>query len=113
GGARRVDRGVGLRAAGVMELADGRVAGREHLTVGLLVQRGDVVGRQRLGLRQHRLAPGPEVVALDSPSERALERVAVSVDEAGNGERRGVVRHAAKTGSPASTTVCTMRPPRW
>jgi CDP-diacylglycerol--glycerol-3-phosphate 3-phosphatidyltransferase len=65
----------------VVELAHGRVADGEQLTVDAYVLPADTL--RRLGRRQlhHRLAPGPEVAALGPAAQGALERVAVGVDE--------------------------------
>src|SRR5581483_4311893 len=84
--ARRLDGGVRLREAEVVELADRRVAGGEHLAVGLRVDGADGLRRLACRLLEHRLAPRPEVAALGAPAERALEGVRVRVDEAGEGE---------------------------
>ena len=75
----------------VVELADGRVPGGEHLVVALLVGFADELGRLALGLGEHHVAPGPEVAAGRASAQRALERVAVGVHEARNAQR---ARHA-------------------
>ncbi len=84
GGARLVE-------AEVVELADGGVAGATHLPVDLDVARPDVSRGLTPSEVQHRLPPRPEVAALGAAPERALERVAVRVHEAG--QREGL-RHA-------------------
>ena len=61
---RRLDGGMRLGEPDVVELADGRIAGREHLAVGLHVALADVSRGQTPGQVQHGLAPGPEVAAL-------------------------------------------------
>src|SRR5262249_38161634 len=66
----------------VVELADGRVARVAKLRVDR-----DVVGTNPFGglsprELEHRLAPGPEVLALGPAAQPALERVAVRIDEA-------------------------------
>ena len=81
--AGRLDRRVRLGEPDVVELADGRVAGRAHLAVGLDVALPDVAWGQTPGQVQHGLPPRPEVAALRLAAQRALERVAVGVDEAG------------------------------
>jgi hypothetical protein len=72
-----------------VELADGRVAGKEELGVDELVLRPDALGGLPGGELEHRLAPGPEVAARRAPPQRPLEAVAVSVDEARERERAG------------------------
>ena len=67
--------------AQVVELADRGVSGGSHLAVGAGVELADGGGRLSLGEREHRLAPRPEVAVGRSTPERALERVAVDVDE--------------------------------
>ena len=88
----RLDRRPRLRQAEVVELAHGRVPGRAQLAVDGRVLPADRVGRLPRRLEQHRLAPRPEVAALGASAQRALERVRVRVDEAGEGEALG---HAA------------------
>jgi hypothetical protein len=70
----------------VVELADGRVPGVEHLAINLDVAGANLLCRQRGRQLEHRLAPAPEVVALVSASQRALERVRMGVHEARQGE---------------------------
>ena len=77
--------------AQVVELADGRVAGREHLAIAVLVRLADELRRLPLGLREHDVAPRPEVAPRSASAQRALERVAVGVHEARKSER---ARHA-------------------
>ena len=63
----RLGGGRGGRArlvdAEVVELADGGVAGAAHLGVGGRVELAHGLGRLPLRLREHQLAPGPEVAA--------------------------------------------------
>jgi hypothetical protein len=89
----------------VVELGDGRVAGGEHLTVGLLAHLPDGVRVEGLRQRVHPLPPGPEVVlrvvwvgALDAPAQPALEGVAVGVHEA---RRQGPTRESLPVGGGA------------
>jgi hypothetical protein len=84
-----LDRGERLRQAEVVELAHGRVPGGAHLAVRGLVGRPHELGRLALGLREHSLAPGPEIAPSRASPERALERVAVRVDETRQRERLG------------------------
>jgi len=86
---RRVRRGTGLGGADVVELADRRVAGGQHLAV-----RPGVLGANEIrGLRdrflEHAVAPGPEIAARRPTPQGPLEGVAVRVDEPGQCERRG------------------------
>src|SRR6185295_3064216 len=81
-----------LVQAEIVELADGRVSGREHLAVGVGVERAHALRCLPRGLREHQLTPGPEVAAAGPTTQRALERVAVSVDESGQRDGLG---HAA------------------
>ena len=83
----RLGRRERLGDAEIVELADRRVAGGAHLAVASLVRRAHELRRLPLGLREHRLAPRPEVAAGRAPAQRALERVAVGVDEPGQCER--------------------------
>src|SRR5439155_3500463 len=87
--ARGLDRGMRLSEPEVVELAHRRVAGVAHLGVGLYVLGANGVGRLPLRELEHDLAPGPEVAALRAPAERALERVAVRIDETRERERLG------------------------
>jgi CDP-diacylglycerol--glycerol-3-phosphate 3-phosphatidyltransferase len=73
----------------VVELADGRVAGVPELTVDLDVLPADERGCLVLGLRQHQLPPRPEVAALATASQGALEGVTVGVDESRQAEALG------------------------
>ena len=66
-----------------MELADGGVAGASQLAVDLDVFAADLRDRDRLGDGDHPVAPLPEVASGRPPAQRALEGVAVCVDEAG------------------------------
>src|SRR4029079_12699444 len=61
----------------VVELSDRRVAGRPELPVGPGVERSEALVRLALGLREHALAPGPEIASGGTTAERALERMAV------------------------------------
>ena len=70
----------------VMELAHGRVPRRAHLAIDVRVVLPDTFRGLTPGQLQHRLAPLPEVAALRAAAQRALEGVAVRVDEAGQGE---------------------------
>ena len=78
-----------LCGAEVVELAHGRVAGCPHLEVDVRVVTSDRVGRRAIGLLEHPVAPRPEVGPGSPAAQRALERVAVAVDEAGQGDRSG------------------------
>ena len=72
----------------VVELADARVAGGHHLAVRRAGQREVGVGLQPPGDVVHQLAPRPErpPLALGPASQRAVERVAVAVRQAGDRE---------------------------
>ena len=83
----RLRRGEGGVEPEVVELADGRVAGGPHLAVRADVEVAHRGRRVPLRLLEHPVAPGPEVAAGGSSAERALERVAVRVDEAGKRDR--------------------------
>ena len=74
----------GLGGAEVVELADRRVAGGEHLAVdvGVAASRTES-GRRAVGLLEHPVAPRPEVGSGGAAAQRPLERVAVAVDEPG------------------------------
>jgi hypothetical protein len=76
-----------FRCAEVVELADRRVAGCEHLAVCLGVRRTDALGSLALGLGEHAVAPGPEVAARGATAQCALKRVAVGVHEPGQPQR--------------------------
>ena len=85
----------------VVEFADRREAGLEHLHVGERRDRLDVVGRQLAEEAVHHLAPGPEAVMrraslLGESRHAALERVAVQVRHAGDREARDVLRAVAR-----------------
>src|SRR3546814_5636556 len=81
--------GVGIAAAvdivvEIMELADARVAGLEHLDIGARGDRGDVVGGQPVEEGVHHPAPAPEIVvgapaAFGKPRHAALKAVAVNL----------------------------------
>ena len=79
----------GLRRAEVVELSDGGVACGAHLAVDVRVVLSDGVGRRAVGFLEHPVAPGPEVGARSPAAQRALERMTVAVDEAGQGDRGG------------------------
>ena len=85
----RVGRGKRLGGAEVVELADGRVPGGAHLAIDVRVVLSDRVRRGAIGLLEHPVAPRPEVGAGSPAAQGALERVAVAVDEAGQGESGG------------------------
>src|SRR4029079_14288336 len=68
----------------VVELAHRRVAVGAQLAVDVHVSAPDGLRRLRSRKTEHRLAPRPEVAALDPPAQRPLERMAVGIDEAGN-----------------------------
>jgi len=72
----------------VVELPHARDAGREHLAVRRARQRVVGVGIEAPGDGVHLVAPGPEraPLALRASAEGAVERVAVAVGEAGEGE---------------------------
>ena len=84
----RLDRRVRLRQPEIVELADDRIAGREHLPVNLDVARTHLIRGQSPGHVQHGLAPAPEVRALGAAAQGPLKRMAVRVDEAGQREGR-------------------------
>ena len=67
----------------VVELADRSEPRGAHLAVGALVEGPDRLGRVSVRLREHPLAPGPEVASRGPSPERALEGVAVGVHETG------------------------------
>jgi hypothetical protein len=94
----RFSGGVRLRDPEVVELSDGRIPRREHLSVRGLVGGADELGCLPLGLREHRLAPGPEVAACGTPAQAALEGVAVRVHEARKSERARHARDASRGG---------------
>ena len=96
-------RGQRLLEAEVVELADGGVAGRAHLAVDELVAGADALGGLLVRQGEHGVAPGPEVAALGTASQRALEGMAVRVDEAGN---RQPVRHGRDRISLPVTSRC-------
>ena len=82
----------------IVELADGGVAGLQHLDVQLGRDRLELLGRDREREAIHQVAPGPEAVGtacsggaeLGQPGERALEGVRVQVRHAGHDRARGV-----------------------
>ena len=85
---RRLGGRTGLVEAEVVELADRREAVGAQLPVDLDVLAADLLDGQRLGERDHPVAPRPEVAAAVAAAQGALERMAVRVDEAGNLHRR-------------------------
>src|SRR5947207_12598711 len=85
----RLDCRERLVVAEVVELAHRRVAGRTELAVHVDVLAADGVRRLSLRLPEHELTPGPEVAAAGASAQRTLERVAVDVHEAGQGEGLG------------------------
>ena len=78
GGLRRSER---FGDAEVVELSDGRVPGRAHLAVCLLVGAPDECGCLTFRFREHRLAPRPEILSRGASPQRSLERVTVGVHE--------------------------------
>ena len=94
----------------VVELADGRDAGREHLGVGALGQLEARVGRHRRRERVHVLAPRPEAAAaaLGPAAQRALERVRVRVGEAGE---RDAAQRARRRRAPPRASRAAIRSP--
>ena len=78
----RGDRRLRLGEADVVELADRGVAGGSHLAVRLHVALVNRDRGQAFRQSQHGLPPGPEVSALDLPTQGTLEGVAVGVHEA-------------------------------
>jgi CDP-diacylglycerol--glycerol-3-phosphate 3-phosphatidyltransferase len=75
--------------AEVVELADRGVARGAELAVDVNVLSTDELGGLALRLGKHELTPGPEVRAPGPAAQRALEAVAVSVDEAREAESFG------------------------
>ena len=78
----RLDRGVCLRKTEIVELTHRGVPGGTKLAVGVGILAAHCLRRLALGLRDHRLPPGPEVAARPAPAQRPLKRVAVGVYEA-------------------------------
>ncbi len=74
--------GARLLEAEVVELPDRREPRGAHLPVGRRVERADALRGLVFRLGQHPVPPGPEVTSCGPTAERALEGVAVSVDEA-------------------------------
>ena len=99
----RLRGGERLVEAEVVELADGRVAGGAHLAVRALVIGTDAFRGLRIGLGEHRFAPGPEVAALGAAAERALKSVTVCVDEAR--DRQPLRHRSIKSVPPASSPI--------
>jgi CDP-diacylglycerol--glycerol-3-phosphate 3-phosphatidyltransferase len=81
-----------LRKAEVVELAHGGVPGEPELPVDLDVFAAHEFRCLPLRLDQHQLAPGPEVPAAATSTQRALERVAVGIYESGQAEALGHAR---------------------
>ena len=92
GGLGRLRRSERLVEAEIVELAHSGIARGAHLSVGDLVLAADGFRRLLLGVGDHAVPPAPEVRAFLVPAKHTLERVAVSVDEAGNRQR---LRHSA------------------
>ena len=67
-----------------MELADRGEAVVSQLAVDLDVLAADLLDGERPRQREHPVAPRPEVAAAGAAAERALEGVAMRVDEAGD-----------------------------
>ena len=82
--------------ADVVELAHGRVARSQHLAIAVLVVGPHVIRGLALCLGEHHVAPGPEVAAGRAAAQGALERVAVSVHEAGDAQRARHVGDATR-----------------
>ena len=91
-----------LLEAEVMELADRRVPGGEHLAVDELVVGAHPLRRLLVGEGEHGVAPGPEVAACGAPPKRPLKGVAVCVDEARD---RETPRHEAKLSAAQRISV--------
>ena len=95
----------------VVELADARDAGREHLRVCPARQLEARVGRHARRERVHVLAPGPEAAAaaLGAAPQRALERVRVRVGEAGERDaaqmRSALARRAGRDAAMRSPST--------
>jgi hypothetical protein len=95
----------------IMELAHRGEARLQHFHIGEGGDRLDVVGRQALQEPVHHLAPGPEAVgsrtaALGKPGHATLERVAMQIGNARNGDAGdaigGGARHSCGDRSDAS-----------
>src|SRR5204863_1613541 len=69
-------------------------------------------GRLQLGLRQHELSPGPEIRAAAAAAQRALEGVAMGVDETGQGEGLGHGRILSTHGDPRRARAAAAAPER-
>jgi CDP-diacylglycerol--glycerol-3-phosphate 3-phosphatidyltransferase len=80
-------RGVSLAQAEIVKLPDGRVTRCALLAIDPSVRLADRLRRLAGRLRQHRVAPGPEVGAGRAPPQSPLEAVRVGVDEAREGQR--------------------------
>jgi hypothetical protein len=78
----RLGRRASLLEPEVVELADRGVPGGAELAVEGGVLAPDALRRLPGGDLQHRLPPSPEVAALDPSPQRALEGMAMRVDEA-------------------------------
>src|SRR6185312_5282209 len=77
----RLDRSVRLRHAEVVELPDRNATGLAQLAIDVRVRRAHALRRLPRCELEHRLAPGPEVGTGGPLAERALEGMAVGVDE--------------------------------
>ena len=111
------DVGIGLPVrvvVEVVELADAREAGLQHLDIELGGDRLDLLGRHRQREAVHHLAPGPEAVGAGAARfgqarHAALEGVAVQIGHAGQQDRVALVagfgRRTRRYGgdAPAST----------
>ena len=82
----RLGRRKRLGDAEVVELADRRVPRGTHLPVHLDVVPPHGLRRRLVGLLEHPVPPRPEVGPGSTAAQRALERMAVAVDETGQGE---------------------------
>src|SRR5581483_10680807 len=80
--------GPGLVEPEVVELSARRVAVRPQLAIDVDVIAGDLVDGEGLGKLDHPAAPGPEVASRSPAPEGPLERVAMGVHEARDGDRR-------------------------
>ncbi len=96
----RLGRRERLVEAEVVELADRRVAGPTQLPVDLDVLTPDELRRLPLRNGQHRLPPAPEVAVPAVSPQSTLERMAVGVDESGQGEGLG---HGRILSTPMAT----------
>jgi CDP-diacylglycerol--glycerol-3-phosphate 3-phosphatidyltransferase len=84
-----IHRGKRFVETEVVELAHRGVAGGTQLTVDLHVFSADQLGGLTFRLGQHEISPGPEVRTCGTPTESALEAVAVGIHEARQAEGLG------------------------